>query len=514
MIIRGILEYSLGGQLCIRGFAPLGELARLSKPDESYQRHYAAQEREEELQHYLQNESYLFFSEIILNLDIQQRFSGNGDIPPFQKLFDPTSKSKTFKSNVDDIALKIKSVPFKNVSDIRNKSEVQLVELYISDELIAKGEKPFHRIDGNHRLSAVEKLNDVNVSSKDCPFCIVLSSVIHEADGITIRRENGKAERVIFNNINAKAVPLTMEQNLKAIILQEGVEGFGDEELKEEFGWATYAVRKLGIALIPNLADVYPSLGQEFINSPLTFSKKMIDIALAEEVIAESDEEIDKIKHALRQVNQILGNENLSEISVDIVVACVFIQLSKMKLSIFINWLKKNHIFDLEQIHSSSLIKIYKKIRETNSKQIFVSMDFSGAQDEHYSMICEAVEVLNRESNLDITLKQIRIDHHSKGHSHDINQMVLSLIENSGLLIADLSLQNGNVYHEVGYLMGLNQGKGVPDENFILIKSEAPPFDQVPVKFNLTTKNQIRFKRASELRDKLVEALKIYYQLV
>ena len=30
MIIRGILEYSLGGQLCIRGFAPLGELARLS----------------------------------------------------------------------------------------------------------------------------------------------------------------------------------------------------------------------------------------------------------------------------------------------------------------------------------------------------------------------------------------------------------------------------------------------------------------------------------------------------
>ena len=77
MIIRGILEYSLGGQLCIRGFAPLGELARLSKPDESYQRAYI-QEREQELQHYLQNEEYLFFSEIILSLEIKQNIKIRG----------------------------------------------------------------------------------------------------------------------------------------------------------------------------------------------------------------------------------------------------------------------------------------------------------------------------------------------------------------------------------------------------------------------------------------------------
>lgn len=513
MIIRGILEYSLGGQLCIRGFAPLGELARLSQPDESYQRAYI-QEREQELQQYLQKKGDLFFPEIILSLVLQHQLNYDGSSNELPLVQFENNSPKHFKSNVDGTELKEKKVSYRNKKDVRNKTEIRLVELILNAEDIREGKRPFNRIDGNHRLSAVERLNSADVAIKNCPFCIVLSSSVENENGVLLQEDGIKSERVIFNDINAKAVPLTMEQNLKAIILQDGIEGFADEELKEKFDWATYAVRELGIASINNLADVYPYLGKDFINCPLTFSKKIIDLVLVEGVITESDEEIDRIKQALRQVNQILGNERLDNVSVDIVVACVFIQLSQMKLPLFINWMKRNHIFDLDQIHPSSLIKIYKKIRETNSKQIFVSMDFSGDQNEHYTMICEAVEVLNREFNLDIALKQIRIDHHSQGYSHDINQMVLSLIENSGLLIADLSLQNGNVYHEVGYLMGLNQAKGLPDENFILIKSEASPFDEVPVKFNLTTKNQIRFKRASELRDKLVEALKIYYQLV
>lgn len=33
MIIRGILDNSLNGQLCVRGFAPIKELARISKAD-------------------------------------------------------------------------------------------------------------------------------------------------------------------------------------------------------------------------------------------------------------------------------------------------------------------------------------------------------------------------------------------------------------------------------------------------------------------------------------------------
>ena len=511
MIIRGILEYSLGGQLCIRGFAPLGELARLSQPDKSYQRAYI-QEREQELQNYLQNEEYLFFSEIILSLDVQQRFIGHGDVPPFQQLFGSTKK--VFLSNVDGTQLKIKPVSFKSTADIRNKNEMQLVELTINDDLIQRGTKPFNRIDGNHRLSAVEHLNNSSVYDRNAPFCIVLSPVVRSKEGDILQQENKKAERVIFNNINAKAVPLTMEQNLKAIISQESTDSFDDEELKTKFDWATYAVRKLGIATIPHLVVVYSNLGNEFINCPLTFSKKIIDLAMIENVIAESDEEITKIKQSLREVNQILGNEKLNNISVDIVVACVFIQLSNMKLQIFINWLKRNHIFDLDQVHSSSLIKIYKKIRETKRKQVFISMQFSDDTRSHYEAIKEAVQTVNQEFGQEILLREIRIDQFNQGYSHNINDEILELIEDSGLLIADISYQNGNVYHEIGYLMGLNQGKGLEQKNFILIKNDSPLFDKNRVGFNLTDIKQIRFEDTLQLKTELVKALKVYYQLI
>lgn len=512
MIIRGILEYSLGGQLCIRGFAPLGELARLSQPDESYQRAYI-QERQEELQKYLKNNNYLFFSEIVLSLDLKHKLTYDGSSNELPLLQFKESSTRSFKSNIDGTELREKSVSYRNKSDIRNKTEIKLVEIILDDSKIGEGKRPFNRIDGNHRLSAVEDLNDENVSKKDCPFCIILSSSVEGIDGSILQQEGKKAERIIFNNINAKAVPLTMEQNLKAIILQDGVDGFDDEELKEKFDWATYAVRKLGIALISNLADVYPNLGQDFLNCPLTFSKKIIDIALTENVIVEFDEEINKIKQALREVNQILGNENLTEISVDIVVACVFIQLSQMKLPIFINWLKRNHIFDLDQVHSTSLIKIYKKIKEVKSKQVFISMQFSPDITPHYDAIKEAVQTINQEFGQEILLREIRIDQFNQGYSHNINDEILELIEDSGLLIADISHQNGNVYHEIGYLMGLNRGKGIGQKNFILIKNDSSPFDANRVGFNLTDIKQIRFTNTLKLKSELVDALKVYYQL-
>lgn len=512
MIIRGILEYSLGGQLCVRGFAPLGELARLSKPDESYQRAYI-QEREQDLQSYLKNEEYLFFSEIILSLDLKHKLTDDGSSNELPLLQFKKSSTKSFKSNVDGTELKKKSVSYRNKLDIRNKTDIKLVEIILDDSQIGDAKRPFNRIDGNHRLSAVEDLNDENVSKKDCPFCIILSSSVEGVDGSILQQEGKKAERVIFNNINAKAVPLTMEQNLKVIILQDGVDGFDDEELKEKFDWATYAVRKLGIAVMPNLADVYPNLGQDFINCPLTFSKKVVDIALKEDVISKSDEEISKIKQALREVNQILGNENLAEISVDIVVACVFIQLSQMKLPIFINWLKKNHIFDLDQVHPTSLIKIYKKIKEVKSKQVFISMQFSPDTTPHYDAIKEAVQTINQEFGQEIQLREIRIDQFNQGYSHNINDEILELIEDSGLLIADISYQNGNVYHEIGYLMGLNRGKGLDQKNFILIKNDSSPFNANRVGFNLTDIKQIRFTNTLRLKADLVEALKVYYQL-
>ena len=51
MILRGILDSSLNGQLCIRGFAPIKQLARYSKADYSYQRNLLAEQQEETYRH-------------------------------------------------------------------------------------------------------------------------------------------------------------------------------------------------------------------------------------------------------------------------------------------------------------------------------------------------------------------------------------------------------------------------------------------------------------------------------
>lgn len=522
MILRGILEQSLGNQLCIRGFAPLQELARLSKADETYQREFI-EEREQDLKKYLETEEYIFFSEVVLGCKIRQKVI-NGDALIFEQIVDGLNNSfssgfkKNFKSNIDNIELKIKNIPYKNSIDVRGNNNMQLIELIIPDKLIES--RPLSRIDGNHRLSVAESSKNTTVALKNTPFCIILGQVsefeyIDETGSRKIKIEdvNQKAERIIFNNINAKAIPLTIEENLKAIISTQD-EIFSDTELEKKFGWAFYAIRQLQKqCLTGDLSEIFPYLGSDFHKLPLTFSKKIIELALSEKIIEESDSYIIKIKKALKETNQAIGNLFFGPISVDLVVACVYIALSKMNLSIFTDWLSKNHITKLPNIDSNALIDIYKKIRESKRKQVFISMQFSLDTQCHYQAIQDAVDEVNKQHKQDIEIREIRIDQFNQGYSYDINSEILELIENSGLLIADISHHNGNVYHEIGYLMGLNQGKGLKQENFILIKSDADKFKDNKVGFNLTSIKQIRFIDTNQLRKDLVENLLTYYQI-
>ena len=64
MIIQGILDNSLNGQLCIRGFANIKDLARLSEADYSYQRGLLDRS---DISDFLENQTYLFFPEVILS---------------------------------------------------------------------------------------------------------------------------------------------------------------------------------------------------------------------------------------------------------------------------------------------------------------------------------------------------------------------------------------------------------------------------------------------------------------
>ena len=70
---------------------------------------------------------------------------------------------KTYTSKYDKTKLSIKLHTFQESQDISGKNEIKILTLDIKDEVVAQ--KPFHRIDGNHRLKAAEESNNPKVEN-------------------------------------------------------------------------------------------------------------------------------------------------------------------------------------------------------------------------------------------------------------------------------------------------------------------------------------------------------------
>lgn len=520
MVLRGILDRSLSSQLCIRGFAPIKELARISKADYKYQRNpnYL---QEKEISTFLDKEEYLFFPEVILSYQIKHDTTQKGadkTLTPIQKI----ETEHKFVSNVDKTQFKIRTQKHNDNPDIRNNSELKIVDFILDDEFltiqIENNKHPLHRVDGNHRLKAAESATSEKVNNMVVPFCIILSNcIIREQinpDGSVTKIEvsdSEKFEKAVFHNINTKTIPLTSEENLRVILDDD--KNFSDDELKNRFGWEYFATRKIFNNIPRNTELVYPYLGKEFNNSPRTFSKQIINLLKNHKKITQKNFSVEKIQQALQYVNQLFGNhtELQGKACIGIVVCAIYLQIANENLNLFINWLIENKMTTLDKIEPNSLIEIYEKIKESKSKQIFISMQFDKESKPRYEAIKEAVKEVNNRHNLEIKLREIRIDEFNQGHSYKIDDQILKLIDDSGLLIADLTSKNINVYHELGFLMGLNQGKKKSQENFILLEDNN--LDNSNVGFNIRAFQQLRFNDTLDLKNKLINSLEEYYNL-
>lgn len=523
MVLRGILDRSLSSQLCIRGFAPIKELARISKADYHYQRN-PIYLQEKEISTFLDKEEYLFFPEVILSYQIKYDTTLKGadkTLTPIQKI----ELEQKFVSNVDKTQFKVKIQKYNDQPDIRHNSELKIIDFILDDAIleaqIKERNHPLHRVDGNHRLKAAESATSEKVNNMVVPFCIILSDcIIREQinpDGSIAKVEESKGEKfekAVFHNINTKTIPLTSEENLRVILDDE--KNFPDDDLKDRFGWEYLATRKVFINMPKEANDierVYPWLGKEFNASPRTFSKQIIRLLKNHKKITQKSFSVDKIQQALQQVNQLFGNhtELQGKTCIGIVVCAIYLQIANENLNLFVNWLVENKMTTFNEIEPNSLIEIYEKIRESKAKQIFVSMQFDEESRARYEAIKEAVQEINHRYNLEIKLREIRIDEFNQGHSYKIDDQILKLIDDSGLLIADLTSKNINVYHELGFLMGLNQGKGKGQENFILLEDNK--LDNSNVGFNIRAFQQLRFNDTLDLKNKLIESLEQYYKL-
>lgn len=520
MLIRGILDRSLSSQLCIRGFAPIKELARISKADYKYQRN-PIYLQEKEISTFLDEEEYLFFPEVILSYQIKYDTTKKGadkSLTPIQKL----EMKHKFVSNVDKSQFKVQIQKYNNQLDLNHSNELRIIDFILDDEIlneqINKNQHPLHRVDGNHRLKAAQSSTSAKVEKMVVPFCIILNEyIIREqinTDGTIekiIESKGEKFEKTVFHNINTKTIPLTSEENLRVIL--DDKKNFPDDDLEKRFGWEYLATRKVYNNMTEELSEVYPFLGNSFIENPRTFSKQIIKLLKDHKKITKKSFSAKNIENALKEVNQIFGNykELQGKACIGIVIAAIYLQIANENLKLFVNWIIENKMTTFEEIEPKSLIEIYEKIRESKSKQIFVSMQFDNESKPRYEAIKEAVSEINRSYNLEIKLREIRIDEFNQGHSYKIDDQILKLIDDSGLLIADLTTENINVYHELGFLMGLNQGRDKTQENFILLEQNGK--EDSNVGFNIRAYQQLRFNDTLELKNKLIESLEAYYKL-
>ncbi|MBX9737650.1 MAG: hypothetical protein K2X32_12070 [Phycisphaerales bacterium] len=502
MILRGQLEQSLGGFVCIRGYATMGELARISHADMTYQRDLM-KEHSETVIRFLRNKQDLFFPEVILSCVLRYDFDKKGA----ESGLDPIAlvlTGKKFKSNVDGISVSVKDISYQGREDARAATKLKLGSLVIPKKLESVKPSPLFRIDGNHRLSAADK--GTEFKGIVAPFCVILFGT---------GADDTRSSKTIFHNINSKSIPLTFEENYRIVL--DDVDLFPDDMLRDSpsFGWPFLLARKakpsIEPAAVPALKDV--------LKHPRTALVDLFKLLIEKKAIKASEKELPDVQACFTKVQSIYNaDEDLkTNHCIGLFHAFVYFCLTDAKdgrLKPFQHWVKGNHLAAMKETNAQALIEIFERVHTARQRTIFISMQFGDKTTATYKTIKKAVEQINKDCQPKIKLEELRIDQLNKGHSYTITDEILKAIEDSGLLIADLTWGNKNVYHEVGYLMGLNRGRRAAQDNFVLIVRDTDK-EQVDkdVGFNLKGVSQIRFKEMNDLEEELTRTIRTYYGL-
>ena len=470
--LSGILEYSMGGFLCLRGFADYKTLARISKENPDVQR-ALIEEHKGEMADFLNRGIYRFFPEVVLSVSLL----ANKNYADVERFFETVRTFGSWKENLGNINISI----FNHEAGDKNR-----VAHFAFDESIIQ----LNRVDGNHRLSAADEV----ANSFKVPFCLVLC---RNTD------EESQYSRAIFHNINSKQIPLKLEENLKVILTSENA--FSNEVLKTDpsFGWAYYLARVTAKNI--NFSE-YPFINMLIQQDKYTFLVEVFDSLIKSGYLPESENAFDLFSGQLNEIEYALRDAQLQSLPQNIAVigALSFYKLiDQDKYLRFISWIKENCITDAPNIHMHDLISIYDKVYENSPKAVFISMKYGSETEDTYQTIKDIKDTLMRENNFD--LKIIRADEHEDGYSDEIYHRIIDGIKEASLVIADLSYGNKNVHHEIGYAQGI--GKKV----LLLYQTRDGVDSKSEIGSNISMHDQLRYKTRAELRPNLLLKLKQYF---
>ena len=470
--LSGILEYSMGGFLCLRGFADYKTLARISKENPDVQRSLI-EEHKGEMAEFLNRGIYRFFPEVVLSVSLLS----NKNYADVERFFETVRTFGSWKENLGNINISI----FNH--DVGDKNRVAH---FAFDESSVQ----LNRVDGNHRLSAADEV----ANSFKVPFCLVLC---RNTD------EENQYSRAIFHNINSKQIPLKLEENLRVILTSENA--FSNDVLKTDpsFGWAYYLARVTANSI--NFSE-YPFINMLIRQEKFTFLVEVFDSLIKNGNLPEGEIALEMFSGQLQEIDSALRDAQLYSLPQNIAVigALSYYKLiDQNKYLRFISWIKENFIADAPNIHMHDLISIYDKVYENSPKAVFISMKFGVETEDTYQAIKDIRDILKRENNFD--LKIIRVDDHEDGYSDEIYHRIVDGIREASLVIADLSYGNKNVHHEIGYAQGI--GKKV----LLIYQSRDGVDSKSEIGSNISMHDQLRFKTRAELRPLLLLKLRQYF---
>ena len=332
-----------------------------------------------------------------------------------------------------------------------------------------------------------------------------------------------KDEKIIFHNINSKAVPIRSERLLEGIIVDSKDElSFSDKELDDSFGHEyllarkvlknkPLAIRKLKAIpwirsdLITALIDIIESIQKRFGNIQTAEHEEAFGIALS---------------NALNDAK--LGENGTLLISsglLFLLVALYYnIEISSPSADAvqykdrLLTWSEKYQItdaqIDTEQNAASNaecIEAIFNRYVRSTEQTIFMSRCFSAEYNETENAIRRAINEINNEKKTGIML--IRVDEHHEGTTGQISDRIFRDIESAGLVIADLSSGKLNVPHEIGYAMGLKK-------DLILVHNGTSEEAEKHIPSNIRMFEQIRFNGDYQtLQNEIKRRLIDYYKL-
>lgn len=446
MKLNGLLDFAMGGFLCLRGFASIKDLARVSDPNPAIQRDLIA-EHIGEMARFLNHGSYRFFPEVILSLVL------TGTTPAEQQEFYDMVHSTHGMSpkRLGDFYVSVGPHPSRG----NNADKVKVANISFDAPV------RLNRIDGNHRLSAAEAVEQ----DIDLPYCVL---IFRNED------ESQQYSRAIFHNINSKQIPLKLEENHSVII--EGINAFSDYVLQTDpsFGPEFILTRQLMREI---KLEYFPAVSACIHCARFTY---FIDLFryLLEKGMVQPDNAVQTIKRQLYEIEAALRETEITTTTSNIAIigAMSYYKLAHPdKYRHFVLWVKKNHIGDVEMLHIDDVINIYDKVYLGVPRKAFLARWYPGETEaEHANAEHRFAKI--REVVLSLGLELVDMGTRETG-TFDIRTLMWDSLEECDIFIADLTGARHNVMVEVGYaLKHIKTGRVVfyfqPTEN-----CSNPPFD-------------------------------------